>query len=76
MLRIDPQRGPYICFYETNPPILRLKIRASFVLQDICIVCRVFLQVGSFSKTNPKKGRFEGCFDDNSPISTLHWIPT
>ena len=57
------RRGAYICFCETNPPFLRHKFLISYLLQDAYVVCRGFLQVGSFWKTNPPGGCFRGVFD-------------
>src|ERR1035441_9037395 len=52
--------GAPIRFCETNPPFWRQEFYVSFVLQDTYVVCRGFLQVGSFWKTNPPEGCFGG----------------
>ena len=65
MLRLSPDKGAPIRFCETNPPFLRYKFLISYLLLDAYVVCRGFLQVGSFWKTNPPGGCFRGVFGGN-----------
>ena len=52
------EESPPLCFCETNPPFPTKNYFISILLSKAYVVCRAFLQVGSFSKTNPP----EGCF--------------
>jgi hypothetical protein len=67
LLRLWPGKGAHIRFCETNPPFLRQKLCTSSILQDTYVVCRGFLQVGSFWKTNPPEGCFRGVFPEERP---------
>ncbi len=51
-----------MCFCETNPPFWRMKSYGISILSETYVVCRAFLQVGSFSKTNPPGRGFRGGF--------------
>ena len=55
-----PRSGAHIRFCETSPPFWRTKFYVSWLRQITYAVCRGFLQEGSFWKTNPIGGVFEG----------------
>ena len=60
--------GAPIRFCETNPPFCDGVCDTTCLWVEFYTVCRRFLQVGSFWKTNPKSGMFWGSLMANTAV--------